>query len=127
MSQNTLSKRIEQLIAEARERMSKLSPKERVSEHVLRGLGYVISETVMGVIEDAGNFEWKRQGALMSLRAMQKTLAGEIGEQSSLFMAEKMVSLLPEHRITVENRLKSAIHDLETMTQSEERAVQPLP
>jgi O-acetylhomoserine/O-acetylserine sulfhydrylase-like pyridoxal-dependent enzyme len=110
-------------LEEAVRQFKALSPVERMSMIALQAIGYVASETFMGVIEDAGDFDKKRARALGALRWMERALHGNtdaICTQTAFL--QKLWLLTPRDLEKAKENVSLIIQELETLDRREERA-----
>jgi hypothetical protein len=110
-------------LEEAVRHFNALSPVERMSMIALQAIGYVASETFMGVIEDAGDFDKKRARALGALRWMERALYGNADAiHTQTVFLQKLWLLTPRDLEKAKETLATIIKDLEALDKSEERA-----
>lgn len=119
-----MDEKLKRLIVEARERYEKLSPVEKMSMFAQQSIGYVASETFMGVIEDAGDFAEKKATALGALRWIESALNGNADHlESHRDFLQRIWLLTPDDLERTKRKLSTIIKELEMLDKSEEGAV----
>jgi hypothetical protein len=119
-----MNDQLRQLLIDARARYEKLSKVEKMSLFALQSLGYVASETFMGVIEDHGDFKGKKSSALGALRWLQNILHGRADEYLSRSpFLEKVWLLTPADMQKAREKIEKLIEELIVLDKGEERAV----